>query len=115
TFGKFGKGDMALLEAESDGKYGVTTVEKQESAAEKISSTRIRGLLQEGDVLQAAQLLGRPHTIRGTVVNGDKRGRTIGFPTANVEPENGSFVPAGGVYAVRIFVQGVWYDGVCNI
>lgn len=115
TFGKFGKGDMALLEAESDGKYSVTTVEKQESAAEKISSTRIRGLLQEGDVLQAAQLLGRPHTIRGTVVNGDKRGRTIGFPTANVEPEHGSFVPAGGVYAVRIFVQGVWYDGVCNI
>lgn len=115
SFGKYGKGDMAHLAACSGGAYGVTTVAKQQADDEKISSTRIRGLLKEGNVEEAAELLGRPHKITGTVVNGDKRGRTIGFPTANVEPEIGSFVPAKGVYAVRISVQGQWHNGVCNV
>ena len=64
---------------------------------------------------EVCRLLNRPFRISGTVVNGDKRGRTIGFPTANVEPEIGTFVPGRGVYAVRIQVQGEMHNGVCNV
>lgn len=115
SFGNFGKGNMETMEQCSEGLFSVTTIPKQEDGEEKISSTRIRSLLKEGDVEQVCRLLGRPFQIVGTVVNGDKRGRTIGFPTANVEPEIGTFVPGRGVYAVRIQVQEKLYDGVCNI
>ncbi|TWT04559.1 riboflavin biosynthesis protein RibF [Planomicrobium sp. CPCC 101079] len=115
SFGNFGKGDMETMKECSEGAYGITVIPKQEDGEEKISSTRIRGLLKEGAVGEVCRLLGRPFKIVGTVVNGDKRGRTIGFPTANVEPELGTFVPGRGVYAVRIRVQENLYDGVCNI
>ena len=64
-----------------------------------ISSTRIRALVCGGDVTGAAGLLGRPYVIRGEVVVGDKRGRSIGFPTANVMPDPDAVIPARGVYA----------------
>lgn len=63
------------------------------------SSTWVRELLVAGDVRQAARVLGRPHRMRGTVVHGDKRGRDLGFPTANLAPESAGMVPADGVYA----------------
>lgn len=64
-----------------------------------ISSTRIRALVAGGEVTQAAGLLGRPYVLRGEVVVGDRRGRSIGFPTANVLPDTEAVVPARGVYA----------------
>ncbi|QDQ01778.1 riboflavin biosynthesis protein RibF [Lysinibacillus fusiformis] len=115
SFGAFGKGTMEDMRAISDGDYGVTVVEKKADELEKISSTRIRKLLQEGDMEAARLLLGRPFEITGMVVHGDKRGRTIGFPTANVQALEGAFIPASGVYAVRLLVQNKWYDGVCNV
>lgn len=115
SFGSKGSGDMELMETLSGGHYEVATISKLEQGDEKISSTRIRHLLKDGCVEPVHQLLGRPYRISGTVVNGDKRGRTIGFPTANVEPELGTFVPKRGVYAVRIEVQGMYFDGVCNV
>ncbi|ETP68762.1 riboflavin biosynthesis protein RibF [Planococcus glaciei CHR43] len=115
SFGSKGKGNMQAMEEAGQGQFSVTTIEKQVDAAEKISSTRIRSLLKSGDVGEVCRLLNRPFRISGTVVNGDKRGRTIGFPTANVEPEIGSYVPGRGVYAVRIWVQGIEYNGVCNV
>ena len=115
SFGYKGGGDMELMQSIGSGRYNVTTVGKIDAQDEKISSTRIRHLLKDGMVEPVHQLLGRPYRISGTVVNGDKRGRTIGFPTANVEPELGTFVPKRGVYAVRIEVQGMYYDGVCNV
>ncbi|MBT2581951.1 riboflavin biosynthesis protein RibF [Planococcus sp. ISL-109] len=115
SFGSKGGGDMALMESFSGGEYAVTTVGKLEEGNEKVSSTRIRHLLKDGLVEPVHQLLGRPYRISGTVVNGDKRGRTIGFPTANIEPELGTFVPKRGVYAVRIEVQGAYFDGVSNV
>ncbi|PSL42088.1 riboflavin kinase/FMN adenylyltransferase [Planomicrobium soli] len=115
SFGCFGQGNMKTMADCSEGTYSISTIPKQEDSQEKISSTRIRSLLKEGDVEQVCRLLGRPFQVVGTVVNGDKRGRTIGFPTANVEPELGTFVPGRGVYAVRIRVQETLYDGVCNI
>jgi riboflavin kinase/FMN adenylyltransferase len=65
----------------------------------EISSTRIRALISEGEVTEAAGLLGRPYVLRGEVVVGDKRGRSIGFPTANVLPDADAVIPARGVYA----------------
>ena len=63
------------------------------------SSTWVRELLEVGDVVQAARVLGRPHRIRGTVVHGDARGRELGFPTANLGPDAAGLIPADGVYA----------------
>ncbi len=115
SFGCKGQGDMLKMQEMAQGAFGVTIIQKQADSEEKISSTRIRSLLKEGKVGEVRRLLGRPFRISGTVVNGDKRGRTIGFPTANVEQEIGTFVPGRGVYAVRIWVQGTVYDGVCNV
>ncbi|ANU22915.1 riboflavin biosynthesis protein RibF [Planococcus donghaensis] len=115
SFGCKGKGDMELMKQMSEGRYGVTIAEKLEEGDEKVSSTRIRELLKQGETGEVCQLLGRPFRVLGTVVNGDKRGRTIGFPTANIEPELGAVVPSRGVYAVKIRVQGNVYNGVCNI
>lgn len=115
SFGAKGRGNMELMEQSSAGRYGVSVISKQEDGTEKISSTRIRGHLKAGEIEEVRRLSGRPFQISGTVVNGDKRGRTIGFPTANVQPDLGTFVPAGGVYAVRLHVQGEVHDGVCNV
>jgi len=115
SFGAFGKGTMEDMRTLSNGDYGVTVVDKKTDNIEKISSTRIRKLLQEGDMEEARLLLGRPFEITGIVVHGDKRGRTIGFPTANVQALEGTYIPASGVYAVRLLVQNNWYDGVCNV
>lgn len=115
SFGTKGQGNMETMEKAGQGTFGVSVIPKQEDGEEKISSTRIRSLLKNGEVAEVCRLLGRPFQVVGTVVNGDKRGRTIGFPTANIEPQLGTFAPARGVYAVRIEVQGEVYEGVCNI
>lgn len=115
SFGKYGKGNMVTMRELSNGDYGVSVIDKQSDDEEKISSTRIRQYLQDGDMESAAQLLGRAFEVPGIVIHGDKRGRTIGFPTANIQSMEGSFIPATGVYAVKILVQNKWYDGVCNV
>ena len=74
-------------------------VPRPDGIAEPVSITAIRRALAGGQVEVAQQLLGRPFEVRGVVVNGDKRGRTIGFPTANVEVSNQMCLPADGVYA----------------
>ena len=78
-----------------------------------ISSTRIRNLVSGGDMSEAAGLLGRPYMIRGEVVVGDKRGRSIGFPTANVMPDPDAVIPARGVYA-GFFRFGEQEYGACT-
>ncbi|RDU38980.1 bifunctional riboflavin kinase/FAD synthetase [Neobacillus piezotolerans] len=115
TYGRMGKGTMETLPFHSRGKFTYSTVGKLSEGGEKISSTRIRKLLSEGRTDEIAVLLGRNYTTPGVVIHGDKRGRTIGFPTANVEPENGYLIPPPGVYAVRIKIGGQWHFGVCNI
>lgn len=81
--------------------YRVEVVEAFQVDGTPVSSTRIRNLLQEGDVSKAAQLLGRPYLLSGVVVPGDQRGRTIGIPTANIEPDEHKLIPASGVYACK--------------
>ena len=91
-FGHRRRGDLALL---VELGFGVRAI----PVAEGISSTTIRDLLHDGDVTGAASLLGRPPEVDGTVVVGDERGGTLGFPTANVAVEPGLLVPQNGIYA----------------
>lgn len=78
------------------------------------SSTAIREALTMGNMPEAAAILGRPYHLDGHVLHGDQRGRQIGFPTANIRPAP-LFLPAYGVYAVRMYVCGAWYNGVANL
>lgn len=116
TYGKFGKGNMLKLDADKDG-FEVTAVPKQAIDNEKISTTQIREDLQTGDIKHANAQLGRAYKITGIVVQGEKRGRTIGFPTANVMPNEEFVLPRLGVYAVTLKREstGITYQGVCNI
>ncbi|MEG7334088.1 bifunctional riboflavin kinase/FAD synthetase [Bacillus sp. 0102A] len=115
TYGKYGKGTMETMPNDLDGEAECTMVEKLTEQDKKISSSYIRTALQNGDVELANVLLGQPYFIKGIVIHGDKRGRTIGFPTANVGLNNSYIVPPTGVYAVKAEVNGEVYNGVCNI
>ena len=109
---RFGKGNAGTLATmmELGGIHGFEVVAVDDvgecapgsaGARERWSSSAARALLAEGDVAQAAEVLGRPHRVRGTVVHGDARGRELGFPTANLGHAEG-MVPADGVYAGRL-------------
>ena len=103
-FGNRRRGDVAMLEAAAH--VPVDIVEPLRLDGTICSSTRIRELLQEGEVEAAAGLLRYPYELEGTVVPGDRRGRTIGFPTANVRPKGRRpQLPGIGVYAVRAGVR----------
>jgi riboflavin kinase/FMN adenylyltransferase len=91
-FGRGRAGDLALLERLGFDARPVPLVDG-------VSSTRIRDLVRSGEVERAAKLLGRPPELAGTVVAGDARGGTLGFPTANLRPEPGVLVPGYGIYA----------------
>jgi riboflavin kinase/FMN adenylyltransferase len=99
-FGHSASGTTALLAADSRFQARVVPLVEVEGAI--VSSSRIRRLVAEGHVEQAADLLGQPFRIRGKVVSGDRRGRELGFPTANLVPDPGLTCPANGVYACRV-------------
>ena len=84
-------------------------------SGEAINSTRIRMLLHDGEVREAARLLGRPYSLRGVVVEGDKRGHALGFPTANVLPGAVALVPGRGVYAGHVRVGEERYGACTNV
>lgn len=115
TFGRLGRGRMETLPFHSRNKLTYTVVDKVECNGEKISSTNIRNAIREGNIEKANKYLGRPYATFGEVVQGEKRGRTIGFPTANIEMDEESLLPNTGVYVVAIFIDDKWYEGVCNI
>ncbi|MDA2978431.1 MAG: bifunctional riboflavin kinase/FAD synthetase [Actinomycetota bacterium] len=98
-------------------KLGFDVVEAQivNLHGTEVRSSSIRASIAMGSVELAARMLGRPFEIAGAVVEGDRRGRTIGFPTANITMPEGVVRPAGGVYAVRCLVDGSSFDGVCNV
>lgn len=115
SYGRMGKGTMETLPFHSRDQFSYTVVPKLTNKNEKVSSTLIRSLLREGKMEELPPLLGRYYQTTGTVIHGDKRGRTIGFPTANIELAGDYIVPPLGVYCVRFFVNGRWHDGVCNV
>jgi riboflavin kinase/FMN adenylyltransferase len=82
---------------------------------EEVSSTRLREALLQGDMRAARRLLGRPFAFRGRVVPGERRGRALGFPTANLQLRPGLLLPPDGVYAVGVDVEGRRHAGVLNI
>ena len=116
AFGHRRGGDAAFLAARAEALgIGLTIVPKLSDAQGALSTTRIRRLLQDGYPERAAAELGRAWAIRGVVSHGDKRGRTIGFPTANV-PLGRHLEPARGVYAVQVgLADGRVVAGVANI
>jgi riboflavin kinase/FMN adenylyltransferase len=104
-FGHRAQGDAALLSAQEG--FGTRVADLVELDGEIVSSTHIRGLVATGAVNEAARLLGAPFGMRGTVAHGDKRGRTLGFPTANLVPDPRHAVPDHGIYACRALVPGL--------
>ncbi|MEJ7783617.1 MAG: bifunctional riboflavin kinase/FAD synthetase [Solirubrobacteraceae bacterium] len=98
-FGHRAQGDTELLRA--DGRFEVHVEPLLEVDGEVVSSSHIRGLVLGGAVEYAGHLLGSPFAMSGEVVHGDKRGRELGFPTANLVPPEGYVVPGHGVYAAR--------------
>ena len=96
-------GDVAFLTGYGQ-EHGIVvrSIPLTEEHHERISSTRIRALVSDGDVGAANELLGHPVLVGGIVMHGDERGRLLGFPTANLQPEPHRLVPANGVYAVRV-------------
>ncbi|GAB4233566.1 MAG: bifunctional riboflavin kinase/FAD synthetase [Acidobacteriota bacterium] len=114
-FGHRREGDFLLLQRLGE-RFGfaVEACPVLTFRGQRISSTRIRRLVSSGCVEAAARLLGRPYEMRGDVVVGDQRGRRMGFPTANLEPEN-PLLPANGVYVTRLEVEGRWWTGATNI
>jgi len=112
-FGHRAKGDADLLRAQ-DG-FETRVAELVELDGEIVSSTHIRGLVTAGEVDVAQRFLGAPFQMRGTIVHGDKRGRTLGFPTANLVPDNALTVPGHGVYACVAEVDGERHVAAVNV
>jgi len=116
TFGRFGRGNGRLLLREGE-NYGFKAEVCQSFTVDRkiVSSTRIRALIAAGDLISANQLLGRNFTYSGEVVNGDRRGRKIGFPTANLEISDRRAMLPNGAYIVLVKVRGNFYNGIANI
>lgn len=113
TFGRGALGHAEMLAAACPDAH---VVPLQEMDGTVPSSTAIRTLLQKGNVKDAACLLGRPYSLSGDVVHGFRRGHDVlGFPTANLEPEENRVVPADGVYATFAVVNGKHYPAVTNV
>jgi riboflavin kinase / FMN adenylyltransferase len=115
TFGRGAAGKAQDLVRLGAGLFDVEVAEPIHSDGLPLSSTRLRQALAEGDVEEARKILGRHYTIRGRVVQGDQRGRKIGYPTANLSLEGPYHIPAHGVYIVQVEGAGKPRYGVMNI
>ena len=116
ALGKGRKGDVPFLKAKGQELgFEVIIAEPTVQNGDIISSTRIRRLVQEGNVAEARQLLGHPFILDGAVVRGQGLGRQIGFPTVNVQPNEKKVLPAHGVYVVQAECEGKTYLAVCNV
>jgi riboflavin kinase/FMN adenylyltransferase len=115
AFGRGREGDIELLRRVSR-ELGFFADEAPEVRlrGQRISSSRIRELLAEGRVGIARRMLGRPYGVEGRVVRGAERGRTIGFPTANLQPRN-RVIPRVGVYVTATLIEGAWRRSVTNV
>ncbi|MEP7135531.1 MAG: bifunctional riboflavin kinase/FAD synthetase [Chloroflexota bacterium] len=116
TLGKDREGDTArLTEIGLELGYAVETVSALGDESGVISSTEIRKLVAVGDVSEAARLMDHPYRLQGLVGYGDQRGRTIGFPTANLKYAQEKVIPASGIYACWAYVRGEKYAAAVNI
>lgn len=115
-FGAQGGGSVELLRARGESLgFRVKEVPAVQLSGSRISSSRIRALLSAGEVAEAATLLGRNHQTRGVVEHGRKLGRTIGYPTANLSRNSEGMLPADGVYAGWLIVDGTRYPAAHSV
>ena len=116
AFGHEKRGNTEMLKMFSEkGGYTLDVIEKERYDQIVISSTYIRDVLSQGNVTLAAELLGYRYGVTGIVRHGRQLGRTLGFPTMNVEPEEKKILPRFGVYVCRINIDGKWYNGIGNV
>ena len=115
TYGKPNVANMETLPQLAQGRFDVVTVDRQALNAEKIGTTQIKKALDQGKIEKVNQLLGYRFNFPGKVVHGEARGRELGFPTLNIQPANDQWIPGIGVYAVRVKVDGQWYQGMCSV
>lgn len=115
TYGKKEVANMTLLPKLAKDRFHVVTVGEHTDDQGKISSTRIRHLISQGNIKAANELLGYYYQTSGYVIHGEARGRTLGYPTANIEPHPHVFIPEIGIYTVAIKVNGKWYGGMASI
>lgn len=116
TFGAGGKGAPELLKELCE-KHGIETeiIPPVMLDGTAVSSSRIRALIESGDVKNACRLLGRPYCLSGEIIDGKKLGRTIGFPTANMLIPEEMTVPKDGVYLTKTYINGNGYYGITDI
>jgi len=115
AFGHGREGNIDLLRTVSQSlRFFADEVPELRLRGRRVSSSRIRELLQEGKVNIARRMLGRPYGVEGRVVRGAERGATLGFPTANLHPQN-RVIPRNGVYVTATLIDGQWRRSVTNI
>ena len=116
-FGKGRSGNVELLKKIGEKEnFSVTTVDAFYINNEVVSSTKIRNALIDGDLKKANSLLGRNYSFSGTVIGGDKRGRELGYPTANIKlSSQEKLLPAIGIYAVRVLLGNEKHFGLLSI
>ncbi|MGL5977821.1 MAG: riboflavin biosynthesis protein RibF, partial [Erysipelotrichaceae bacterium] len=112
-FGKKGQGDVSYLREHAS--FQLSIVEKIEDEHTKISTTFIEQLIEAGEITRANRLLQRAFYIRGMVIHGNQKGRGIGFPTANVEPNADYVIPQGGVYIGQVTIAEQLHHAIINI
>lgn len=115
-FGRNREGSLELLkELSKIHQFNVEEIPAFLESEKSVSSTKIREAVKEGNIEMANRFLGAPFSFKGLVVEGDKIGNTIGFPTANILIDKIQLMPASGVFAVRVSVAGKLFDGMMNI
>ena len=116
TYGKRDIANMELLPNYADNRFEIISIAEQKSENGKISSTAVRDLLLQGEIEKANELLGYDYIMNGVVVHGFGRGsKMLGFPTANIEVSNDTFLLKNGVYIVEMLVEGKWIPGMASI
>jgi len=116
SFGKNKSGNFALLqELSKELDFEVDQMEAINIHENNISSTKVRNALLEGNIKEANEMLGYSYSVSGKVVHGKKIGRTIGYPTANIETESIKLLPKKGAYIVEVYVKGQFYKGMLSI
>ena len=115
AFGKNRGGNIDLLRQMSENLgFFADEVDEVTLRGKRISSSKIRDLLAEGKINIARRMLGRPYGVEGVIIRGNRRGHTIGFPTANLHPHN-RVIPKFGVYATATLIDGKWRRSITNI
>ena len=115
-FGHKAAGDTELLaKLGEEGGFTVEPLPLAEAEGGPVSSTRVRQAVAAGDLTLVRSLLGRPYDIDGEVIPGDDRGTSLGYPTANIDPDGSLALPPQGIYAGRAFADGAWYPAAIDV